>query len=257
MRDRISKGLKQKLPDRLVDELLAAYQEAKENFYSGGLRLSAVEGGRFCEAALRLLEFITTGHFTDVNKQLDAERIFQKLKDHSADRFPASVRLHMPRAIRVVYDIRNSRDNAHLADGIDPNFQDATLVVSVLDWIMAEFVRLFHENVSADDAKIIIDSLVERRVPVIQEFDGFKKVLNSKLKASPFIMVLLYECGEAGATFTDLYSWVRPQMRQNLQRTLNQLVDKNAYVHFSGKRYILTRSGAAEVEKKKLHGESF
>jgi hypothetical protein len=32
---------------KLVDELLEAYVEAKRNFYLGGLRLSAVEGGRF------------------------------------------------------------------------------------------------------------------------------------------------------------------------------------------------------------------
>jgi len=38
-------------------------QEAKRNFYLGGLRLSAVEGGRFCEATFRLLQQRTTGKF--------------------------------------------------------------------------------------------------------------------------------------------------------------------------------------------------
>jgi hypothetical protein len=39
----------------LVDELIAAYEEAKRNYYLGGLRLSAIEGGRFAEAAFRML----------------------------------------------------------------------------------------------------------------------------------------------------------------------------------------------------------
>lgn len=256
MLDTIARGLKQQLPDKLVDELLSAYQEAKGNFYSGGLRLSAVEGGRFCEAALRLLEHTVTGKHTDLNRQLDAEKLIQLLKDTSSAKHPASIRLHMPRAIRVVYDIRNSRDNAHLADGIDPNLQDATLVVSVLDWIMAEFVRLYHK-VSANDARQIIESLVVRRVPVIQDFDGFKKVLNPKLKASEFVLVLLYECGLDGSTFDDLSSWVRPTMRQNLQRTLNQLIHNRAFVHQAGSRYIITKAGTAEAEKRKLHGAAF
>jgi hypothetical protein len=60
----IASGLKAKLNPKLVDELLAAHRDAKTNFYLGGLRLSAVEGGRFCEAAYRLLEQAATGKFT-------------------------------------------------------------------------------------------------------------------------------------------------------------------------------------------------
>jgi hypothetical protein len=52
---KIESGLKAKFDGTLVDELLAAHRDAKTNFYLGGLRLSAVEGGRFCEAAYRLL----------------------------------------------------------------------------------------------------------------------------------------------------------------------------------------------------------
>jgi hypothetical protein len=48
MLDQIATGLKARFPDKLVGELLSAYQEAKHNFFLGGLRLSAVEGGRFC-----------------------------------------------------------------------------------------------------------------------------------------------------------------------------------------------------------------
>lgn len=255
MLDTIANGLKKTLPSKLVDELLAAYQQAKENFYSGGLRLSAVEGGRFCEAALRLLEFVTTNKFTDLNRQLDADKLILSLKDIPTVQQPASVRLHIPRAIRVVYDIRNSRDNAHLADGIDPNLQDATLVVSILDWVMAEFVRLYH-NVSANEARDIIEALVVRRAPVIEDFDGFKKVLNPNLQASAYVLVILYECGQMGATFQELSSWVRPKMRRNLGRTLDQLVHDRAFVHDAENKFIITKSGIAEVEKRKFHGRS-
>jgi hypothetical protein len=77
----------------------------------------------------------------------------------------------------VVYDVRNSRDAAHLADGIDPNLQDASLVIGNIDWVLAEFVRLYH-GVKADEARRIIEALVVRKVPIVQDFNGFLKVLS-------------------------------------------------------------------------------
>lgn len=119
----VASCLKQTLPAKLVDELLAAYEEAKQNFYLGGLRLSAVEGGRFCEAAFRLLEHITAGKSTPLNKQLDTDKLILALSNLPTAASLDSIRIHIPRALRVVYDIRNKRDAAHLADGIDPNLQ--------------------------------------------------------------------------------------------------------------------------------------
>ena len=66
----IEHGLKKSFDGKLVDELLAAYNDAKRNFYLGGLRLSAVEGGRFCEAAFRMLEQAVGGSFTPIGTQL-------------------------------------------------------------------------------------------------------------------------------------------------------------------------------------------
>jgi hypothetical protein len=149
-------------------------------------------------------------------------------------------------------DVRNKRDTAHLADNIDPNLQDATLVISNLDWILAEFIRLYH-NVSADDAQKIIEGLVTRKVPVIEDFDGFLKVLNPKLLVSGYVLVLLYERGSAGATYAELEKWVRPSMRGNLRRTLTGMVDK-AQLHEDGAGiFKLTKLGRQEVETRNLH----
>jgi hypothetical protein len=239
------------LNPRLVDELLEAHEEAKRNFYLGGDRLSAVEGGRFCEAAFRLLEQITTGQFTPLGTQLDTTRLIRQLENVPVAAQNDSIRLHIPRALRMVYDIRNKRDTAHLADGIDPNVQDSTLVVGTIDWVLAEFIRLYH-NVSADDAKRIVEDIVSRKAPVVQQFGDFLKVLRRDLSAGDFCLVLLYHCGTMGATFNDLSAWVHPRMRTNLRRTLSRLGDETAHVHFDGTRYFITRSGQHEVEGRRL-----
>ncbi len=239
---------------KVVDELLAAYAEAKENYFLGGLRLSAVEGGRFCEAAFRILQHRAFGAFDPLGAPLDTERLIRQLAGRPAA-LGDSIRIHIPRALRVVYDIRNKRDAAHLADGIDPNVQDATLVVGIIDWVLAEFVRLFH-NVSADEAQHTVEDLVTRKAPIIQDFDGFLKVLNPRLRATEHCLVLLYQVGSEGAIYADLEKWAKPSMRANLRRTLKRLVDDHAFVHFDGTAYRITRTGQHEVEKKCLTGSA-
>jgi hypothetical protein len=253
MPDQVAISLKAAgLDPKLVDELLSAYEEAKRNFHVGGLRLSAVEGGRFCEAALRLLQQITTKNFTNLNQSLDSNRLIAQLASLPGSAHPDSIRLHIPRAIRVVYDIRNNRDAAHLADGIDPNLQDASLVISNLDWILAEFVRLYH-SVPANEAQRIVDGLVARAVPAIQDFGGFLKVLNPALRASDYVLLLLYECGTSGAQHADLMAWVQPKMRANLRTTVRRLVHDRAFVHDDGDRCFITKLGMKEVEDRNLH----
>lgn len=251
MRDVVRAGLAASLNDKLVDELLEAHAEAKRNYFLGGLRLSEVEGGRFCEAAFRLLESITTGRFTPLGRSLRTEKIIESLANLPKDSFLDAVRLHIPRALRLIYDVRNSRDAAHLADGIDPNVQDATLVVSVSDWVLAEFVRLYH-NVSADEAQRIVEHIVTRDAPVIQEFDGFLKVLRADLRPAEHCLVLLYHRGKIGATYDALTLWARPTMRSNLRRTLRGLVVDEAFVHDDGSRYYITYKGEQFVEQNRL-----
>jgi hypothetical protein len=236
----------------LVDELLEAYEEAKTNYYLGGLRLSEVEGGRFAEAAFRMLQEETTGTYTPLGKQLTrTDQLIKDLENLQSARYPDAVRIHIPRSLRLVYDIRSKRNVAHLGDNIDPNLQDATLVISVLDWTLAEFVRL-HHKVSADEAQKLVDELVTRAAPVVQDFGGFLKLLNPKLGASDQCLVLLYQRGKEGANFADLEQWVHPKSRDNLRRTLHRLAHDKAFVHKTGDDYEITRSGQLDVEARKL-----
>lgn len=251
MRSIVQAQLASALPAKLVDELLEAHAEAKRNLYLGGLRLSEVEGGRFCEAAFRLLQQIAQGTFTPLGTQLNTEQLIQQLSNLPTGSHPDAIRLHIPRALRLVYDIRNKRDAAHLADGIDPNLQDATLVTSVVDWVLAEFIRLYH-NVSANDAQQLVNQIVTRAVPIVQDFNGFLKLLNPKLEAGDHCLVLLYQRGEHGATLDELLHWARPKMRSNLKTTLKRLAEQKDLIHFDGSRCFITRLGQQQVEARRL-----
>jgi hypothetical protein len=255
MKSQIRSSLASSVDMSLVDQLLKAYEEAKQNFYLGRLRLNEVEGGRFCEAAFRILEHVTTGKFTPIGKPLKStDELTARLAGLPFGSFPEAIRIHIPRALRVVYDIRNKRDAAHLGDGIDPNLQDAALVCSSLDWVLAEFVRLYHKSVKPHEVQSIVENLVTRKAPVVQDFGGFLKVLNPKLGAADFCLVLLYQRGSDGASFQELDEWVRPSMRNNLRRTLGDLTNKKSFVHFDGSKYKITGTGQKHVETKRLLG---
>lgn len=236
------------IPAELVKELLEAFSEAKRRFYREDLRPSEIEGARFSEAVFRILEWVTTSQYTPLGDNLPkVPTLMGKLEQATAA--PESVRFHIPRTLRLIYDVRNKRDVAHLGDGINPNQQDATMVVRNMEWVLAELVRL-HHNVSATEAHGIIVELVSKDVPLIQVFDGFPRVLK-QLKASDHMLALLYWRGVEGATSTELNSWARAAMRANLKRTLNAL-DANDLIHLRGDRYVLTYLGEKDVEQRKL-----
>lgn len=233
------------VPADLAKELLDAFIETKRRFHLGDFRPNAVEGGRFSEAALRILEWQTTGAYTPLSDpQFKADRVLNALPQLALGTFPESVRIHLPRALRVIYDIRNKRDAAHLNDSIDPNLQDASIVIAILDWSLAELVRL-HHHVSATDAQRIIDSLVRREVPMIQEFDGRPRILK-KLGHKDLVLVLLYWWGDRPLSRKILSSWLPPAVRRNPGRILDALHDEflvtvdpaNAHITQLGMRYV-------------------
>ncbi|WP_129787831.1 hypothetical protein [Promicromonospora panici] len=236
------------IPLELVEELLEAFAEAKRRFYRDDLRPSEIEGARFSEAVFRILEWATTQAYTPLGGNLPkVPSLMGKLEQVTTA--PDSVRFHIPRTLRLIYDVRNKRDVAHLGDGIDPNQQDATMVVRNMEWVLAELVRLYH-SVSATEAHGIIVDLVSKDVPLIQVFNGIPRVLK-QFRASDHFLVLLYWRGTEGATLEELKMWARAPMRAHIKRTLDGL-DSKDLIHLRGDTYVLTYLGEKEVEKRKM-----
>ena len=116
----VGQGLvSQGVPQDLVEEVLQAYAEAKRRYFLGDHRPQEVEGGRFSEAVFRVLQHACAGKFTPVGKNLPKVDVLLTTFENAAGQ-PDSIRLHIPRTLKLIYDIRNKRDVAHLGDGIDP-----------------------------------------------------------------------------------------------------------------------------------------
>lgn len=244
-------ALLRRFPAGLVDQLLECFEEQRRNLLLGRLRPNEVEGGRFAEAAFRILEHAAGLPVTPIGTRLNTERLISQLAGLPAATIHDSIRLHIPRTLRVIYDIRNNRDAAHLADGIDPNLQDSTFVSSALDWILAEFVRL-GGGVSPDEAFKLVKAITIRRIPAVEDFDGFLKTLRPSLGPSDRILLLLYHRADEGATESELEKWLKPAQRRNLARTVKQMEHEKDLIVFVSGKFKITRRGIQEIERKAL-----
>jgi hypothetical protein len=240
------------IPARLAEELLDGYAEAKRRYHLRDLRPQQIEGGRFAEAAFRILQHACGKDVTPLGRTLPSVDKLLKLFENETGQ-PDAVRFHIPQTLKVVYGIRNKRDIAHLGDEIDPNLQDATLVIGNMDWVVAELVRLYH-NVTPDDAQRIIEELVTKEVPAVELIEG-QPVINADLQPRDRALLLLYRAGTAGASFDEMAAWLRvpPNQRGNLRKRLAAL-DKDGRVlqHPENGRYYLTGKGRQDVETRGL-----
>lgn len=238
------------IPQVLVDEVLDSFEEAKRRFHLGDFRPNAVEGGRFTESVLRVLEWQTSATFTPLGQgNFKADTVMNRLSNMSPGDASDSVRLHIPRALRLIYDVRNKRNTAHLAGGINPNIQDATLVISTMSWVLAELVRT-HHSVTPTEAQGLIESIVTRQVPMIEVFNGRPRILKD-LITRDHCLTLLYWSGPQGVAVSELRSWLPRVMRANLARTL-QLLHTRHLVHLEDSHAQLTALGFRDVEARNL-----
>lgn len=99
-------------------------------------------------------------------------------------------RIHVPRALRTIYDFRNKRDVSHLGAGVSPNFADSSLVIAIAGWVLAELVRLTF-NCPPAEAQLIVDSL-DRRIPLIWQRGDIIRVLDPKLGFPEKTLAVLY-----------------------------------------------------------------
>ena len=80
---------------------------------------------------------------------------------------PRSARIQIPRMIAALYEIRNNRGVGHAGGDVDPNHMDATAVIYMSKWVVAELVRLLHGLTTDEATDIAMDALVEREVALV------------------------------------------------------------------------------------------
>lgn len=192
----------------LRTSLLDAYGEIVRNYRERRWEPSELNGGKLCEVVHSILQGYVDGKMpakATKPKNMFAACIALEKADQAI--FPRSVRIQIPRLLIALYEIRNNRGVGHVGGDVDPNGMDARVVLESSKWIMAELVRVFHA-VSTVEAAAVVDSLVERTVPVVWETGGAKKrVLKTGLSMKDQTLILLYS-SNAPVPEKTLCTWV-------------------------------------------------
>ncbi|HEY5641190.1 MAG TPA: hypothetical protein VIW01_14185, partial [Dehalococcoidia bacterium] len=236
----------------LAAELVDAFEEMKLRYFRADFRPSQLEAGRFAEAAWRILQLAASGKYTPIGKTLPRVQDLL-LQCEGAD--PAttheSIRLHIPRALAAVYNVRNRRDVGHIAADVDANHMDAEHVVGTCKWVLAEFVRLFH-GCPPGEAQAYVEAIVQRPVPLVQVFGDGPFILRPDLSGRDEILVTLYHQGTEGANLEELDRWLRTIDRRVIAARISELERSSRYVRRHDGRVYITEAGSAYVEQKLL-----
>lgn len=182
------------IPAGLRTPLITEFNKVARNFREARWEPAELNGGKLCEIVYTILKGHVDGTFptspSKPSNMVDACKALEK-----AGTFPRSVRIQIPRMLVALYEIRNNRNVGHVGADVDPNHMDATIVLGMSQWVMAELVRIFHA-VSVEEATQIVEGLIERSIPLIWNVGGKFRILNPALSAKDKVLVRLYASNE-------------------------------------------------------------
>ena len=245
------------LPNALHDTLLRSYQEIMSNYLGRRWEPSELNGGKFCEAVYSIVDGALRGGFppnaSKPNNMLTPCRALENEPSDANRVGDRSLRLLIPRALPVLYDVRNNRGVGHVGGDVDPNHMDAEAVQTIAGWIMAELVRIFH-GVTTKEAQLTVDALIERKTPLIWDVEGVRRVLDPGMSAKNQMLMLLHH-NPGWVLATNLFDWVDySNLGQFCQRILMPL-HKDRLIEYdqtAPHRAVISPLGVKEVEEKLL-----
>lgn len=166
------------------------FSKMVEEFQDGEWENCIAKAGKFVEASLKAL-FVHVGKTPPVGRGFKADAIINGLAQVPDDgTFHDSIRLTIPRACRFVYDMASNRGGRHDAGDIDPNEMDANAAAMNCSWILAEMIRVAQKGaVDLVEAKTLVDSLVEKKYPLVEEVEG-RMYFHLKKKAAPDVALM-------------------------------------------------------------------
>ena len=232
------------LPPDLITHLVQEYQKLHHQYYMGRWDYSQLNGGRFGEAVLRIIEYKDNGTSTPIGDQLDRSGIINHIQHHTS--LPDSIRLTIPKLAALIMDFRNGRNVAHIGN-IEVNRMDASFVIYTSNWIMAELIRL-EANLTPNQAEEEIKKITERKMPIVEEIGDRLKILNPKLSVKDKILAFCYQKYPQSINKENVRDWCGEHNKTRFNKYLIKL-DKKSLIDFNQDQIILTLRGVLWVEK--------
>lgn len=242
------------IPTALRKRLINNYSTLKNQALEGKHDIIGHQAGKLAEVILRVLQFLLTGSNTPLSKGLsnfkgECEKLEQTPKTAEAE----GIRILMPRALLFLYTMRNKRDFGHAGGEVDANEIDALTAMRLTDWCMCELVRVCH-SVPLEDAQLLCNAIAERKLPVLWNILGRKRVLDTSLTYRDQTLLLLYSEIEMGIPTEDLFEWTEHKHRASYRRDILAKNHSARLIEWDKETEIaiISPTGIDEVENKIL-----
>lgn len=243
------KILNRHIDSKIVSELVEEYKKAKTSFWLDDKLKTLIYSARFSELSIQALEYISNPNCScDLNK-IEFGKIYSKLiqlpKNKPEDEI---LYLAMPQTLKSIFTIRSKKKAAHFKQN-ELDKIDADLAITSCNWVMAQFILIFHKN-SPDEAIEITNSLVTKKIPTIEEFEeGEFMILKKNMKLGDELLLWLYHFNRR-MNSRELIKIVKPKEPSYISRYLKRLFD-DKLIHKNEDGAIINKNGIIKIESNK------
>jgi len=174
-----------------VTALLKHYEALVDHFRMSEWDDCTAKAGKFVEAVVKAL-----GASANVpvgkGRKFKVGAVINGLNGLAQGAVDEGVRITIPRCCQFVYDIASNRGGRHDAEEVNPNEMDAAAAVSNCSWVLAELIRIAQKDaVDLGEAREIVESLTERKYPLVEIVDGRFYLLKKKKTGPEVALVAL------------------------------------------------------------------
>lgn len=230
------KSLLGSLPAGLRTPLIREYKNLTQNYMEHRWEPAELSAGKICEIVYSIIKGHIDGNYPpSPSKPRNMVLACRQLENESS--LPRSFQILIPRMLPALYEIRNNRGVGHVSSDVDANNVDASLMLTMVNWIIAELVRVFHTG-SLEKAQLAVDALAQRNTPLVWDSKGFKKVLSPSMNLKDQIL-LLASSTDNDVTISELMSWTESTNKTYYRKTLKSL-HKEKLIHFNETDELVT-----------------
>jgi hypothetical protein len=226
-----------------AEMIVNSYLEMQQRYYAGDWGPAELDGGKFCESVARAVYQLDSGAVIDWLPGVVVSRLQDKGIPHKLD---AKQRDHFCRVLQTTYKFRNDRGVAHVSPTYNANHLDATLVVTTVKWMFAEFLRLAW-NKDPNEVATIIEAIIQLEHPLIHELDGRPLVLSNKFTTPEEVLVLLQNSPGGCLTRTQLKDYVR-KSASAVNKAINELCE-DRYIRLNGGDVYILPPGVQHIRE--------
>ncbi len=246
-KNQVIAALSPPLPNEIVTHLLDEYQDIKQHLALRKFRPSELNGGRFAECVLRLIQSLGNQSYTPFGTSLgNSDSIIKGVEQNTS--LHESMRFFIPRLARIMLDVRNRRDVAHVGGDVSPNYSDSLFISHNADWILTEIIRIYY-SCSIDSARKIAATINEVRLPIIADINGFVRVQNTKLDNRSKTLVILYYKNPEKVRDTKLIEWTKYSNSSLFKKNILSKLDGEELIHYENGFCTLLPKGIVYTEK--------